>query len=90
MNTVITSAAVALGVGYLDAKHFIVDDLRRIRSLITVKRVLDANNKRDRNSVWYIFEQQVTALGNAECYQFEGASMSWNEVNTGSSQYFGS
>lgn len=77
------SAAAALGIAYLDGKHFIADDLNRIKSLITVKRTLDQNNANDRNSIWYVFEGQVKTRVNAECYRFEGQSMSWKQVDIG-------
>lgn len=85
MDKVIKSAAVALGVAYLDSKHFIVDDFRRIKSLVTVKRLLDSNAAKDRNSIWYVFEAQAQKLQNAECYRFEGASMTWGQVDLGQS-----
>jgi hypothetical protein len=85
LDIVIKSACAALGIAYLDGKHFIADDLRRIKTLVTVKMLLNSNDSKDRNSVWYVFEQQVKNRSNAECYRFEGASMSWTQVDVGES-----
>lgn len=77
-------AAAAVAVSYLDAKHFIAQDLKKAAGLIDVKISLAMNNRRDKNSIWYTFENQAIKRAAAECYVCEGQSLSWEQVNIGS------
>jgi hypothetical protein len=44
---------------------------------------LNSNNKNDRNSIYYVFDNSVKKRKDAECLVCEGVSLSWNRVSLG-------
>lgn len=80
-----TAAAGVLGAAYLDAKHSISEDLNRAVALIKAKRLLKAGDKQDKNSAFYIFENQAIKNPKKECLSCQGKSLTYEEVNLGES-----
>ncbi len=77
------AAAGVLGAAYLDAKHSISEDLNKAAALIKTQRQLNASQKQDKNSIFYVFEQQAIKHPNKECYVCQGHSLTYGQVNVG-------
>ncbi|KDE05315.1 hypothetical protein MVLG_04346 [Microbotryum lychnidis-dioicae p1A1 Lamole] len=72
---------------YLDAKHFIAADLVKARALIDVTVSLKRNNARDRNSIYYIFNDNVAKLKDQECYVCENVRLTWGQADKKANQF---
>lgn len=81
------AAAGIVGAAYLDAKHFIASDLNKGVALSKAGRQLRASDKADKNSVYYIFENQVKKQPKKEAYLCEGVSKSYEQVSLGQSPF---
>ncbi|GAA5822938.1 hypothetical protein JCM3770_002180 [Rhodotorula araucariae] len=77
-----TAFAGASALAYLDARYRIGDDLRLARGIVKARIALRLNDRRDRNSIYYVFEDAAQKQRDHDCYVCEGTTLSWAEVQT--------
>ncbi|BGP41961.1 hypothetical protein JCM10449v2_005958 [Rhodotorula kratochvilovae] len=77
-----TALAGASALAYLDARYRIADDLRLARGIVKARIALRVNDRRDKNSIYYVFEEAAQKQGDRDCYVCEGTTLSWAEVQT--------
>ncbi|KAM0748143.1 putative bifunctional fatty acid transporter/acyl-CoA synthetase FAT1 [Meredithblackwellia eburnea MCA 4105] len=87
---VVAPAAIAassiVASAYLDAKLFIGEDLARGLSLAKTKWTLSRNDKNDRNSLHYVFEDMAIKRANNQCYVCDDMALTWRDVQLQSRQ----
>lgn len=81
-----TAAAITTGL-YLDAKHFIGEDLIKIRGLLEVKLSLNSSNKADKNSIYYTFLSNLIKRPNELAYICENLTLTWKEISIKVNQF---
>lgn len=80
-----TALVAAHAVAYLDAKYRLADDLRLARGIVKARIGLKVNDRKDRNSIYYVFEDAALNRTDADCYVCEGTTLSWTETQLGAS-----
>jgi len=81
-----TALVAAHAVAYLDAKYRLADDLRLARGIVKARIGLKVNDRKDRNSIYYVFEEAALNRTDADCYVCEGTTLSWTQTQLGASQ----
>ncbi|GAA5903126.1 hypothetical protein JCM8208_000458 [Rhodotorula glutinis] len=75
-----TALVAAHAVAYLDAKYRLADDLRLARGIVKARIALKVNDRKDRNSIYYVFEDAALNRTDADCYVCEGTTLSWTQT----------
>ncbi|GAA5999278.1 long-chain fatty acid transporter FAT1 [Rhodotorula paludigena] len=80
LHAAATALAAASGAAYFDALWRVGEDLRLARGIARSRIALALGDRRDTNSLYYIFEDAVRRRGKNDCYVCEGVTWSWNDV----------
>ncbi|BGP09813.1 hypothetical protein JCM10049v2_005687 [Rhodotorula toruloides] len=75
-----TALAGASSFMYLDALWRMGEDYKLARGIVKARVALALNNRRDRNSIYYVFDDAHRKRGDADCYVCDGVTYSWNQV----------
>lgn len=78
-----TAFAGASSFMYLDALWRMGEDYKLARGIVKARVALALNNRRDRNSIYYVFDDAHRKRGDADCYVCDGVTYSWNQVALG-------
>lgn len=83
LHAAATALAAASGAAYFDALWRVGEDLRLARGIARSRIALALGDRRDTNSLYYVFEDAVRRRGKNDCYVCEGVTWSWNDVADG-------